>query len=129
MSWCICSRLSNTFLFEINSVPSKVTQWVLFINHLCINCLKKLNSEAIVQLVANSDSLSKACRNNSWSAWMSCRLGFLAAAIAAEPDGYKPLAFPPPELTPAGWLPPDEEPGLCGAILNGLGACPTRSED
>lgn len=82
-----------------------------------------------MQLVASSDSLSKACRNNSWSAWMSCRLGFLAAAIAVELDWYTPLAFPPPELTPAGWLPAEEEPGLCGAILNGLVACPTWSED
>lgn len=111
-------------MYPFHSVPSKLAQWFVFLPPP-----PQQNSEAIVQLVANSDSLSKACRNNSWSAWMSCRLGFLAAAIAAEPDWYKPLAFPPPELTPAGWLPPEEEPGLCGAILNGLGACPTWSED
>lgn len=67
-----------------------------------------------MQLNQNSDSLSKACRNNSWSAWMSCRLGFLAAAIAAEDDWYNPLAFPP-EPKPIGWLPP-EELCFCGAI-------------
>lgn len=60
---------------------------------------------------------------------MSCRLGFLAAAIAAELDWYKPLALPPPELTPAGWLPLEEEPVLCGAILNGPVAGPTWSKD
>lgn len=61
------------------------------------------------------DSLSKACRNNSWSAWISCRLGFLAAAIAAaEDDWYKPSAFPP-EPKACGWLPP-EELCFCGAI-------------
>lgn len=31
-----------------------------------------------------ANSLSKACRNNSWSAWMSCMLGFLAAEEEVE---------------------------------------------
>lgn len=34
----------------------------------------------------SSNLLSKACRNNSWSAWMSCMLGFLAAEIASLDD-------------------------------------------
>lgn len=110
-------RSSRTGLFSIQSVLSQMASKI-----------NKQNSDSILQLVASGDSLSKACRNNSWSAWMSCRLGFLAAAIAAELDWYKPLAFPPPELNPAEWLPP-EEPGLCGAILNGLVAGPTWSED
>lgn len=53
----------------------------------------------------SSNLLSKACRNNSWSAWISCMLGFLAAAIEAE-DGwwwYNPLGLPP-EPKPTGWL-------------------------
>lgn len=43
---------------------------------------------------------------------MSCRLGFLAAAVAEEDveeeDWYSPLALPPPEPNPTGWLPPEE---------------------
>lgn len=47
---------------------------------------------------------------------MSCRLGFLAAAIAAEDGWYNPLALPP-EPKPIGWLPP-EELCFCGAIAS-----------
>lgn len=63
----------------------------------------------------NRDSLSKACRNNSWSAWMCCRFGFLAAAIAAEDAWYKPLALPP-DPNPTGGVPAAEF-CFCGAIV------------
>lgn len=64
--------------------------------------------------VKGSDSLSKACRNSSWSAWMCCTFGFLAAAIAADDDWHKPLAFPPDPKATRGF--PAAEFCFCGAI-------------
>lgn len=61
----------------------------------------------------SSDSLSKACRNNSWSPWV-CRFALLAAAIAAEDGWYSPLALPPDPKATRGF--PAAEFCFCGAI-------------
>lgn len=115
MLWVkILSKVLKVARF-VRQRPCLAAFWVFF-RQSCPCVLTKLGKVTPTneQLVESSHSLSKACRNNSWSAWMSCRLGFLAAAIAAEDDWYKPLAFPP-EPKAAGWLPP-AEPCLCGAI-------------